>query len=193
MMSTAIAPSQSVTSAMPRPKLWTRKEYEHLIDLGAFDPEQRLELIEGEIIEKMPQNEPHELGIMLCTEALRRIFQDGYVVRAQLPLSVGTKSVPEPDFAVVEGTVRDFAKMRPSSALLIIEVSDSTLLYDRTTKARIYARAFVPQYWILNLNERVLEVSITPVRGAYTERKTYAETESVLLNGQSIAIKDLLP
>ena len=99
----------------------------------------------------------------------------------------------EPDFAVVRGTVRDFAKERPSSALLIIEVSDSTLLYDRTTKSRIYARAFVPEYWILNLNERVLEVRLTPVKGTYTERKDYTETESVTLNGQSIAVKDLLP
>ena len=177
----------------PSRKCWTRAEYEHLIDLGAFTTRDRLELIEGEILEKMPQNEPHEAGIMFCTEILGDIFRAGYVVRAQLPLSLGANSVPEPDFAVVNGRSRDFVQRRPTSAVLIVEVSDSSLAYDRTTKAKLYARAAVPEYWILNLNERILEVYRKPVGTEYTERTDYDETQTVTLNGQTVAVKDLLP
>ena len=181
----------STTATLTR-KLWTRTEYERFVRLGAFDPEQRLELIEGEIVEKTPQNVPHATAIVLCTRLLSQKMGADEYLRVQLPLAVGERSLPEPDFAIVRGDPRGNPH-HPEVATLVIEVSDSTLLYDRTTKARIYARALVPEYWILNLNERVLEVYLTPVKGAYSERRNYAETESVLLNGQSIAVKDLLP
>ncbi len=177
----------------PSRKCWTRAEYEHLIELGVLTTHDHLELIEGEILEKMPQNEPHTTGLLLCTEVVRAIYSRGHVIRIQAPFNVGAKSVPEPDLAIVEGSIRDFSKTHPFRAVLLVEVSDSTLTYDRTTKAKLYARAAVPDYWILNLNERILEVYRKPVGTEYTERTDYDETQSVMLNGQAVAVKELLP
>ncbi len=177
----------------PTRKCWTRAEYERFIDRGAFTPEARLELIEGEILEKMPQGIPHSNGIGALQETFNRVFPAGYWVRVQSPFPVGTKSVPEPDVAVVIGNWRDYRDHQPEAALLIVEVSDTSLEYDRTVKAKLYARAAVPDYWILNLNERILEVYRTPVGTEYTEQTDYDETQTVTLNGQTVEVKDLLP
>ncbi|HLK56186.1 MAG TPA: Uma2 family endonuclease [Chthonomonadaceae bacterium] len=188
---------------MPPRKLWSRKEYEHLIDLGVFTPDDRLELLEGEIVYKMPQNTPHSTGIRLSEKLLNRIFAEGYDVRAQLPLAVSDDSEPEPDIAVVLGDVRDYEVEHPTTAVLVIEVADSTLMTDRKIKARLYARAGVLEYWIVNLNDRVLEVHRNPTvnvensgEPGYVVIQTYAETESLAplaMTNAVILVSDLLP
>lgn len=126
---------------IPPRRRWTRAEYERATELSLFGPEERLELIEGEIVEKMPQRSENASGIRLSEEAVRRAFPRGYDVRVQMPLAATARSMPEPDIAVVPGSVRDYVKRHPKTATLIIEVADITLEYDRTTKAGIYARA----------------------------------------------------
>jgi len=142
--------------------LWTAKEFQRAYDLGAFGFDTRLELIEGEIVRKMPQKEPHAWAIQAVNEALRSIFASGHSVRVQLPLVFGIYSKPEPDVAVVVGSFNDYKRKHPTTAVLVAEVSDSTLAQDRAAKAGLYARAGIEEYWIVNLPDSVLEVHRQP-------------------------------
>lgn len=148
---------------LPARRPWTRTEFERASELGLFRPEERLELIEGAIVEKVtPQNTPHATAIRASEEALRLAFPTGHDVRVQLPLALGDLSEPEPDVAVVTGTFRDYARAHPRGAVLVVEVADTTLAYDRVTKGSLYARAGVPEYWLVNVPDRVLEVHRDP-------------------------------
>ena len=129
--------------------------------MGWFDGE-CVELIEGEIIAMTAMNTPHWTAIMLADEALRRVFGEGFLVTIQLPFAAGNDSEPEPDVAVISGSPRDYSAAIPSTAALVVEISDSTLSYDRTQKAALYARAGIAEYWILNLIDNQLEVHRKP-------------------------------
>ncbi len=132
-----------------------------MAEAGIFNG-QRVELIEGEIVEMSPQGGPHFTAVALAEETLRRLFRQGHVVRAQGPLSVGELSEPEPDVAVVSGAIRDYKNAHPTTALLVVEIADSTLAFDRGEKAGLYAKASIPDYWIVNLADRQVEVRRDP-------------------------------
>ena len=186
----------------PPRKRWTRAEYDHLIELGILTPDNRLELLEGEIVRKMPQKAPHSAGVYRVTKAMNRVFAEGYMVRVLSPLALGERSEPEPDVAVVAGSVADFETKQPTTALLVIEVSDTTLRVDRTTKSSLYARAGIAEYAILNLNDRTLEVRRRPepMRGqplgfGYAETSVLQATDdwTPLATSQiTIAVSELL-
>jgi Uma2 family endonuclease len=148
--------------AAPMPYRWTRAAYRRLIDLGVLQEGDRVQLVEGELVTMPVQKSPHATSLGLLQDVLPPLFGAGYVVRIQSPLICGDFSEPEPDVAVVRGTRRDFAAEHPSAAVLVIEVSDTTLAYDRARKASLYARAGVPDYWIVNLPERCIEVYRDP-------------------------------
>lgn len=137
---------------------WAREEYERMIAAGVFHPEARLELIDGEIVNMTPQGSQHATAVQLAEDSLRKIFGTGHVVRVQMPLALDASSEPEPDVAVVPGSPRDYRDAHPGSAVLVVEVADATLAFDREQKKRLYARAGVPEYWIVNLIDQQLEV-----------------------------------
>ena len=141
-----------------QPRRWTRDEYQRLADVGLLGPEERVELIEGEIVEVPPRRSSHAAGIRLAEDKLRAVFGAGFDVRTQLPLALGQRSQPGPDVAVVVGAPRDYTEAHPTTAVLVLEVSDTTLSYDRETKGSLYAAAGIPEYWILNLVDRQLEM-----------------------------------
>jgi Uma2 family endonuclease len=144
--------------AEPRLRKWTREEYHQFAEMGLFQ-DQRVELVDGEIIQMAPQKEPHAASISLAQAALISAFGAGYWVRPQMPLFFDDLSEPEPDLAVIKGNPRDYAASdNPRSALLVVEVSVATLRYDRTRKANLYAAAGIEDYWILNVVDRQLEV-----------------------------------
>jgi Uma2 family endonuclease len=145
-----------------RTRRWNRVEYERLIDQGMFDPGERLELLDGQLVVREPQGGAHALAVELVSEALREAFGNAARVRVQLPIVLDDDSEPEPDVSVVSGPLADADAVLPSRALLIVEVSDSSLALDRTEKASLYARAGIADYWILSLAERVLEVHREP-------------------------------
>jgi Uma2 family endonuclease len=178
-------------------KRWSRHAYDEMIKAGIFGPDERIELVEGEIVEMSPQDPPHSVGVLVVEEALRRAFPVGFHVRAQLPLALDDDSEPEPDLAVVRGDIRDYVANHPATAVLIVEVAHSTLDYDRRRKARIYARAGIPEYWIVNLVDRVVEVYREPQSdGTYAvvERFGDADTVSSLTKPDSlIDVNALLP
>jgi Uma2 family endonuclease len=188
----------------PRRKTrWTYAEYYRMAEMGFFR-NQRVELIDGEIIEMPPQGEEHGVGILLLTKALNATFGEGHVVRVQLPLHTGKDQEPEPDIAVVAGDIRDSIRYgRPNSALLVVEVSGTTLAYDLGEKAELYAAAGVVDYWVLDIEARCVVVHrqpekiVTASRGArYAEIRTLRSGETIKpisAAGRPIAIADLLP
>ncbi len=187
----------------PTPRLWTREEYYKMADAGVFHPEERVELIGGRIVTMPPQNSPHFTALSLVEDALRSIFPTGYAIRVQGPLDVSPSSQPEPDIAVVPGSARDYAKAHPTTALLVVEVAESTIRFDRGEKASLYASAGVPDYWVVNLRDHQLEVFRDPVPMpgepygyGYRTSAQYLTVDTVtpLANPQGIIqVSDLLP
>jgi len=151
-------------TAPVRTRRWTRVEYERLIDRGIFRDDERLELLDGVIVCREPQGDPHAAAVDLIAAALRRAFGEGWLVRAHGGVALDRRSRPEPDAYVVPGSPRDYRNAAPTRPALVVEVSESRLGFDRTRKAALYARAGVEDYWIVNLVDRVLEVRRDPAR-----------------------------
>lgn len=145
-----------------RSRRWTRAEYDRLVDLGVFHEDERLELLGGHLMVCEPQGSLHGVAIELADSALRAALGPGWRVRVQLPVALDDESEPEPDLTVVAGDPRDGRQQHPSRPALVIEVAQSTLLFDRETKGHLYARAGLPEYWIVNLVDGVLEVHRDP-------------------------------
>jgi Uma2 family endonuclease len=151
-------------STTDRARRWTRAEYSRLIETGVFRPDERLELIGGELLVREPQGTPHSLAIEFINEALRAAFGPGWRIRVQLPVALDDESEPEPDFSVVPGTPGQAPlDPKPSCPALIVEAAESSLGFDRNAKGSLYARARVPEYWVVNLVDRALEVHRDPV------------------------------
>lgn len=175
---------------------WTRTEYEHMVEAGVFASGARIELLDGEIIAMSPQGPQHVTATQLVAEALRERLPAGYLVRVQAPIALDDHCEPEPDICVVRGKVRDYARSHPSAALLVIEVSDSSLEQDRTVKARAYARNGIPEYWVVNVKERVVEVYTKPRAGGYGQVQVLREQDDIAAEsvaGVRMAVADLLP
>jgi Uma2 family endonuclease len=179
----------------PHPLRWTKEQYHKMGEMGLFEG-RRVELIEGEIIEMAPMLSPHWVTVGLTADEMRRIFHSGYIVSEQRPISLPDESEPEPDVAVIRGRIRDFKNALPSGAALVVEVSDTTLAYDRGRKAALYARAGIQEYWIVNVSRRELEVRRRPTQEGYSETRVLKESETVStleMSDAVIKIADLLP
>ncbi|HEX9940399.1 MAG TPA: Uma2 family endonuclease [Thermoanaerobaculia bacterium] len=175
---------------------WTREEYERRVNEGYFQPGDRVELVDGVLYEMSPQNSLHAAGVRAANEALRPVFTEGYDIRSQFPLALGDDSEPEPDIAVVPGTWGDYIDSHPTTAVLVVEVADSSLYHDRKRKGRLYARAGIPEYWLLNLVKGCLQVYRNPKDGVYTTRFVLraGDTVSPLARPEaSIPVASLLP
>lgn len=145
---------------------WSRIEYDRLIDLGVFQPGDPIELIGGELVVAEPQGAPHYTSIQKTARVLERAFGPSWNVRTQGPMGLDEESEPEPDVAVVPGEPDDYGTSHPSRADLVVEVSESSLAFDRGHKGSVYARAGILDYWIVNLVDRVVEVYREPAPDA---------------------------
>jgi Uma2 family endonuclease len=182
-------------------KHWARQEYDRLTEAGILAPDERVELLEGEIVTMTPQHGPHAASIGLAESALRRAFGSAHWIRIQLPLIVDPDSEPEPDLAVVSGSPRHYVSEHPRTAVLVVEIADSTLERDRVYKSPIYARAGIPEYWIVNLADRCLEVYRDPVASpgqpaSYRSSQKLGPSESIspfAATAVTVTIADLLP
>lgn len=172
-----------------------------MVAAGVFHPEERLELIEGEILPMTPQGSGHATAVSLVGEVLRKAFGPGFTIRVQMPLALVPDSEPEPDVAVVLGGPRDYKEEHPRTAVLVVEVADATLDYDRGRKTTVYARAGIQEFWILNLPDRCLEIHRDPTPGGTTQSgyqttRILASSDSVSLLAKPeaiIAVSELLP
>jgi Uma2 family endonuclease len=184
-------------------KKWTRLAYERLAEAEILGPEDRVELLGGEMIVKEPQDSRHATAIELTARALRRAFGDGWNVRTQLPVALDDESEPEPDVSVVPGDPRDYRSAHPTRPVLIVEISLSRLDFDRVHKGSLYARADIADYWIVNIPQRRLEIYREPFRdvaAAFGWRYRLSETWSpgdrvapLAAPNADIAVDDLLP
>jgi Uma2 family endonuclease len=180
---------------------WTRDEYERMGETGIIGPEERVELVDGEIVRMTPQGGRHARAIQAAGEALRKVLRGAFDIRVQLPLALDPCSEPEPDISVVRGNWRDYTS-HPESAVLVVEVADTTLGYDRRVKASLYARAGVPEYWIVNLSDNRIEVFCDPAPSETARHGWSYRTERRFGSGQhlspamfpaaAIAVDDLL-
>lgn len=187
---------------MPLLKLhrFTRADYERLVDKGAFGPDDRVELLDGLLVVREPQGSRHATAVLKLRHALERAFGRGHHVRDHAPLALDDASEPEPDLAVVRGRIGDYRDVHPSRPVLVVEVADTSLARDRLKKSVIYARAGVPEYWILNLVDDLLEVSRDPAlmdgRWSYRRRQLLKRRATVSPRGAPrvrIRVGDLLP
>lgn len=146
-----------------RTRRWTRGEYDQLVADGRFRPDERLELLGGQLVVREPQGSRHAVAIELALRALQAAFGAGWRVRVQLPIALDGESEPEPDLSVVAGDPRANALVHPANPVLVVEIAETSLAFDREHKASLYARAGVPDYWIVNLVDRQVEVYRDPI------------------------------
>jgi Uma2 family endonuclease len=192
-----------MASYQTRTRRFSRAEYERLIELGVFQPGEPIELIGGELMVAEPQGAPHYTAIRKTARALEAAFGPGWEVRTEGPIGLDDDSEPEPDVAVVPGSADDYARAHPSRPALTVEVAESSLAIDRQHKGSLYARAGLPDYWILNLVDRVLEVyrepapdSAAPFGWRYARREVFDASARVVplaAPGSSIPVSRLLP
>ena len=175
---------------------WTREKYDRAVETGVFGPEDRIELIEGQLLAMTPQGKRHAAIVRQAGDILRDVFGAGCSIRTQCPLATGGDSEPEPDLAVVLGRARDYLDGHPTTALLVVEVSDDSSRRDRIIKQRLYARHGIPEYWILALPDARLEVYRDPTATGYRTvlMRRAGETIAPLARPTAtIAVGDLLP
>jgi Uma2 family endonuclease len=154
-----------------RTRRFTADEYERMVELGIFREDERLELIGGEIVEMAPVGHRHAA----CIANLNQRFVLGVVGRAlvwgQGPARLAVDSVPESDLALLRLRSYRTGSPRPDDVLLVVEVAESSLRYDRTTKLRLYARAGVQEYWVVSVAGEWIEVYRSPEGDGYRERR----------------------
>jgi Uma2 family endonuclease len=171
-----------------------------MVEAGVFTKSDRLELIDGKLVEKMTKGRRHSASSELCWRLIDALLPPGWHVRIEKPVRIPERdSEPEPDVSVARGSIEDYLELDPGPAnvALVVEVSESTLADDRAM-AETYDGGGIPVYWIINLIDRQLEVYANPVGGAYPAPTILAETECVdlTIGGQvvgRIAVTDLLP
>jgi Uma2 family endonuclease len=175
------------------------QQYHDMIDAGILPEDNRTELLEGWLVEKMTKNNLHIYVNEEAAALLRELNMDGWTIYSQQPI-VLADSEPEPDISIVRGKRSDYLnrKADANAVGLLIEISQTTLMQDRGLKQRIYARAGIPVYWIINLVDRQVEVHTQPSGELYTARMIYtlADTLPVVLDGIEIGrlnLRDLLP
>lgn len=181
--------------AVPVSHRWTREQYDQMIEAGILTENDRVELINGEIVAMSPQKSNHATSVRLLHHALQQVYGDGFLVSVQLPLALDPAGEPEPDISIVRGKPRDFVEEHPKEAVLVVEVSDATLVFDRTRKASLYTRHGIPDYWILNVVDECLEVYRDPAEDTYQTKQTLHRGDTIAppQGTAAIAVTDVLP
>jgi len=169
-----------------------RSEYDQMIGLGLFQDE-RVELLRGVLVKMSPQHAAHASTVQKLTQLLASRLQGRFILRIQSPLALLDDSEPEPDVAVVP--LGDYDAAHPTTALLVIDVSDSTLKKDRG-KASMYASAGIGEYWIVNIAARTVELYSSPEGDRYAEARTLRPGDALrpaALGDVTIAVAEILP
>ena len=165
--------------------LWTVDEYHRMGEVGILHPADRIELIDGEIIEMAPIGSPHVGSVFALNRLLAKAVPQDVIVSVQSPIEIGDRSEPEPDLALLRGRPDGYrTPPLPSAAdvLLIIEVADSSLRYDREVKLPLYARQGIPEVWIVDLAAQAVVVHRKPENGAYADVTRHGPTETLQLS-----------
>ena len=200
------APAQAspVLPPLERIHRFSVKQYHQMIETGILGENDRVELLEGWIVAKMTHNPPHDGTIQLVHGEIEPRLSSEWFLRIQSAITLGKrKSEPEPDLAVVRGPIRRYLKAHPGTQDIgaLMEVADTSLQEDRLFKGPIYARAFIPVYWVINLLDSQIEVYTDPRggrRAGYAKRQDYGIHDHIplILAGREIAripVRNMLP
>ena len=172
-------------------KYWTVQEYHQMSDLGILDPSQRTELIAGQIVIMTAKGTPHVLTLRLLATAIENALGDrsAVFVSTQDPIRLDNFSEPEPDLALVKGTILDYAQAHPGAEdiYLVIEVADSTLKQDCEVKDKLYARwrslspgeSSIAEYWVIDIKNRQVQIFRDPTPTGYSSQLILTESHSV--------------
>jgi hypothetical protein len=200
-------PSTSGTDPLDFPGLpfqITLERYHDWIQKGILTSDDRVELLESNLVRQMPNNPPHSAVIRLLMRFIYPMLGSGYDLASQQPITLNsTVSEPEPDLFIFRdiGPAQFDRHPDGDEVLLVVEVSDSSLRLDRGTKLKIYAQAKIPTYWIINLIDRCVEVYTSPIKGKnprYRQMETYVDGDMLELNLPDheplrLAVAELLP
>lgn len=184
--------------SQPQPKQlrFSVDEYYKMIELGILKDYEKAEIIEGELIQKKPIGDRHAYIVDNLSRILIKKVSDDILVRIQNPLRVSDSTEPEPDFVLADLTKFDGKRHpRPEETFLVVEVSDSTLKYDRDTKLPLYAEAEIPEVWIVNLKNDIIEIHRRPSNGIYQIAQIYKKgevAESEILSDLKIEVDKVL-
>jgi Uma2 family endonuclease len=166
-----------------------RAEYDVLVEHGMLTEEDRIELLDGELVTVTPQNAPQAGVVEALNERLMPALAGAARVRVQLPFAAGEHSEPEPDIAIVPSDEpRD---RHPERALLVIEVADATVRLDLVRKARIYAAAGVPTYWVIDIGAEVVHVHTDPAESGYATVTRHGPDEPLDACGLTVRLREL--
>ena len=183
------APRATSTNAFQTPVsyfTWTVPEYERMVAVGLLKEDEPIELLEGYLVKKMPRNNSHDHSIRRINPRLVKLLPDEWTVQCQCAVVFDT-SKPEPDFSIARGNESTYAKRQPRSSdiAFVIEVCDSSLNFDRVDKARIYARAGIPVYWVVNAIDGEIEVMTDPSGSA--DEPAY-RTQTLFKKGENVPV-----
>ncbi len=190
--------SASVRNGSASQRLISAEEYQRMIEFGIFREDERIELIEGRIVQMSPKNLKHALATTRSNRCFQKLSGDRAFVRVQDPILLNDFSEPEPDIVLVAPPDERYLENhpKPKDIFLVLEIADSSIFYDRDEKGPLFARNGIVQYCLLNLQSRELEDYREPSPNGYRRKQTYTEEQSFTLVAFpkiSIKVKDLLP
>ncbi|NES71769.1 MAG: Uma2 family endonuclease, partial [Okeania sp. SIO2D1] len=163
-------------------RLLTVDEYHRMAEVGILHPDEKIELIAGQIINKMsPQGSSHAASIRRSDRLFSKLFSEGVSVQKQLPVILNNFSEPEPDIAVVKADSLDYDDDHPTAkdVYLIMEIADTTLKSDLEVKGKEYAKSGIEDYWVLDVNHRQLYVYRQPSQLGYQQEMILGEEEEI--------------
>lgn len=168
---------------------WKLNDYHSLVEIGLLD-DRPVELLQGEIVEKSPEKEPHAYFSSEAGDYLTRLLGDRALVRHAKPITLANDSEPEPDIAIVQRLGREYLSHHPypENIFWLIEYANTSLEKDSTLKYRIYAEVGIPEYWLVNLKRRELIVFRDPDEGEYASKITLTQGEIIPLAFADIQI-----
>ncbi|GAB4460125.1 MAG: Uma2 family endonuclease [Armatimonadaceae bacterium] len=190
-------PTRTLPLGEPSRFRWSVPQYENLFSMGLL-PNGSYELLNGDVVEKMPTRYPHAHVVTLFFALFSRFYGFPFLL-TQSSLYIDDENLPEPDFTVLKSlhpTLTDEGHVGAEDVQTVIEVSDTTLNTDLTTRAILYARAGIPEYWVVDVSGRRLLIHDTPATDGYASVTEYTETESAVVNSvqnAAFSVADILP
>lgn len=162
-------------------RLWTVEEYHRMIEAGILTLDDRVELLQGQIVRMSPQLPPHASTTQRTVRYLDQLLAERAYLRMQLPVTLKPNSEPEPDIAIVRFDAKEYSDRHPTpnDIFWMIEVADTSLKDDRTVKAPLYAKAGIAEYWILNVTTREVHVFREPGEDGYAQESVLDETNTL--------------
>lgn len=193
--------ASNVLTAMighPESHRFSLETYEVMIERGILTESDRVELIRGEVVDVSPIGTAHAACVAQMTRSFVLTLGERAIVSVQSPVAMPPSSMPEPDLTVLRARDDFYASRRPlpDDIVLIVEVADSSLSFDRLIKGALYAEAGLPEYWIANLSGECIEVYRRPAEGAYSEMRTYRRGDAIACGAFAdldVAVDRLLP